>query len=46
MTERGVDIVFVKENLIFTGEDSPISDLLLSVMGEFAQFERQLIRER
>jgi hypothetical protein len=31
---------FVKENLTFTGEDSPMSNLLLSVMGAFAQFER------
>jgi DNA invertase Pin-like site-specific DNA recombinase len=36
----------VKENLIFIGEDSPTSNLLLSVMGAFAQFERELIRER
>src|SRR5882762_4373121 len=46
LTERGVHIIFVKENLAFTGEDSPMSNLLLSVMGAFAQFERQLIRER
>jgi DNA invertase Pin-like site-specific DNA recombinase len=46
VTERGVRIVFVKENLTFTGEDSPMSNLLLSVMGAFAQFERELIRER
>ncbi|HEY6374622.1 MAG TPA: recombinase family protein, partial [Edaphobacter sp.] len=46
LTERGVHIVFVKENLKFTGEDSPMSNLLLSVMGAFAQFERELIRER
>jgi hypothetical protein len=31
--ERGIHIVFVKENLAFTGEDSPMSNLLLSVMG-------------
>ena len=37
---------FVKENLTFTGEDSPMANLLLSVMGAFAQFERELIRER
>ena len=36
----------MKENLTFTGEDSPMSNLLLSVMGAFAQFERELIRER
>ena len=29
-----------------TGEDSPMSTLLLSVMGAFAEFERALIRER
>ncbi|RZU43073.1 recombinase family protein [Edaphobacter modestus] len=46
LTEQGIHIVFVKENLIFTGEDSPTSNLLLSVMGAFAQFERKLIRER
>ena len=32
--------------ITFTGEDSPMSNLLLSVMGAFAQFERELIRER
>ena len=32
--------------MTFTGEDSPLSNLLLSVMGAFAQFERELIRER
>ena len=31
---------------MFTGEDSPISQLLLSVMGAFAEFERSLIKER
>ena len=35
-----------KENLTFTGQDSPMSHLLLNVMGAFAQFERDLIRER
>ena len=45
-TNRGVHVRFEKENLTFTGEDSPMSHLLLSVMGAFAQFERDLIRER
>lgn len=30
----------------FTGEDSPMANLLLSVMGAFAEFERALIGER
>jgi DNA invertase Pin-like site-specific DNA recombinase len=46
LTERGVHIIFMKENLTFTGEDSPMSNLLLRVTGAFAQFERELIRER
>ncbi len=45
-TDRGVHVRFEKENLTFIGEDSPMSHLLLSVMGAFAQFERDLIRER
>ncbi len=31
---------------MFTGEDSPMANLMLSVMGAFAEFERALIRER
>ena len=37
---------FVKEHLVFTGEDSPMANLMLSVMGAFAEFERALLRER
>ncbi len=46
LTRRGVRVEFIKENLTFTGEDSPMATLLLSVMGAFAEFERALIRER
>jgi DNA invertase Pin-like site-specific DNA recombinase len=46
LTQRGVRIEFVKEQLIFTGEDSPMANLLLSIMGAFAEFERSLIKER
>lgn len=46
LTGRGIQIMFVKEQLTFTGADSPLSTLLLSVMGAFAEFERALIRER
>lgn len=46
LTKRGVRIEFVKECLSFTGEDSPMANLLLSVMGAFAEFERALIGER
>jgi DNA invertase Pin-like site-specific DNA recombinase len=46
LTSRGVRVEFIKENLVFTGEDSPMANLLLSVMGAFAEFERALIKER
>ena len=46
LTHKGIHIEFVKEHLTFTGEDSPMATLMLSVMGAFAEFERALIRER
>lgn len=46
LTRRGVRIEFAKENLTFTGEDSPMAHLMLSIMGAFAEFERALLRER
>ncbi len=46
LTKRGIKVEFVKESLTFTGEDSPMATLLLNVMGSFAQFERELIKER
>lgn len=46
LTADGVKIQFIKESLIFTGDDSPISKLLLNMMGAFAEFERALILER
>ena len=46
LTDDGVAVQFVKESMTFTGEDSPMSKLMLSVMGAFAEFERSLIRER
>jgi DNA invertase Pin-like site-specific DNA recombinase len=46
LTDKGVRVEFVKESLVFTGEDSPMANLLLSVMGAFAEFERALILER
>ena len=46
LTGKGVRVEFVKEHLVFTGEDSPMATLLLSVMGAFAEFERALILER
>jgi DNA invertase Pin-like site-specific DNA recombinase len=46
LTGRGVRVQFVKEGLLFSGDDSPMANLLLSVLGAIAEFERSLIRER
>jgi DNA invertase Pin-like site-specific DNA recombinase len=46
LTRKSVRVEFIKESLVFTGEDSPMANLMLSVMGAFAEFERSLIRER
>jgi DNA invertase Pin-like site-specific DNA recombinase len=46
LTAKGVRVDFDHEHLSFTGQDAPMANLLLSVMGAFAEFERALIRER
>lgn len=43
---QGVILRFHKENLTFTGQTDPMQDLMLSMMGAVAQFERAIIRER
>ena len=46
LTITGVKIRFIKEGLEFSGDDSAMATLMLSVMGAFSEFERELIRER
>lgn len=46
LTGRGVTVQFHKESLTFTGEFDPMQELMLQMMGAFAQFERSMIRER
>lgn len=48
LTEKGIGIRFLKENLAFEpkGSASPMAKLMLSMIGAFAEFERSLIRER
>jgi DNA invertase Pin-like site-specific DNA recombinase len=46
LTKRGIKVQFVKESLTFSGEDSAMAMLLLSMLGAVAEFERSLIRER
>ena len=46
LTGRGVVVQFVKESLTFTGAENAMAELMLSLMGAFAEFERSLIKER
>lgn len=46
LTAKGVRVQFMKEGLTFTGDDAPMSMLMLSIMGAVAEFERSIIRER
>lgn len=46
LTGRNVKVAFVKENLTFSGQDDPMSKLMLSMMGAFGEFERSIIKQR
>ena len=46
LTSNGVTVKFVKESLTFTGNDSPMNTMLLSMLGAVAEFERSMILER
>lgn len=46
LVKRGIAIQFVKENITFTAEATPMDNLMLQLMGAFAQFEREIILER
>jgi DNA invertase Pin-like site-specific DNA recombinase len=46
LTDKGVKVTFKKESLTFTGEDSPMATMMLSIIGAVAAFERSMILER
>lgn len=46
LTSKGVQVRFHKEGQVFTGDDSPMANLLLSLLGSISAFERELINER
>jgi len=46
ITGKQAQIKFLKEGLEFIGNKSPMSNLMLSLMGAFAEFEHSLIKER
>ena len=46
LVEKGADVKFIKENLTFSGKEDIYSQLMLNLMGSFAEFERSLIKSR
>jgi len=44
--EKSASITFLKENLAFDKNKSPIADLMLMIMGSVAEFELERMRER
>ena len=48
VTQRGINVQFVKEGKMFRGGEAsdPMDKLMLSLLGAFAEYERTLIRER
>lgn len=44
--EKNASVRFLKENLEFTGGDSPMQKLMLNLLGSFYEFEREMIKER
>lgn len=42
--DKGACVYFIKENLRFSGDDDPMSVMVLQVMGAIAQFQRTLIK--
>ena len=47
LNDKGVSVSFLKEKLVFSGEDDDaFARLQLQMMGAFAEFERNIIRQR
>lgn len=46
LTSKRVRVQFHKEQLVFDAMNDPIKKLMFQMMGAFAEFERNLIRER
>lgn len=46
LNDKGVTIKFVKEGLVFGIEKNNVAELMINIMGAFAEFERTIINER
>lgn len=45
LAKRGISVVFIRESLTFSGDGSPMANLLLSIIGAIAEFGRDSILE-
>lgn len=46
LTSRGVAVEFIKENMVFTNDSTPMAQFMLNIMGSFAELERAMILSR
>lgn len=46
LVAKGAQVQFLKENLTFAGKSDPLAELMLNLLGSFAEFERSLIKSR
>jgi DNA invertase Pin-like site-specific DNA recombinase len=46
LVAKGVQVRFEKENLTFSGKADAMAELMLNLMGAFAEFERSMIKSR
>lgn len=46
LTDQGVSVEFLHERLTFSGDDSPIANLMLNLLGSVHEFERAVIKQR
>lgn len=46
LLDKGVSVKFIKESLEFKHESDHVSKLMLNMLGSFAEFERDMIKER
>lgn len=46
INKKGASIHFISENLTFENKDNPMNNLMLNLIGAFAEFERSIILNR
>ena len=46
ITDAGVSLTFIKENLTFTGDDNPMNKMMLSILASIYEFETEIRKQR